>query len=102
MVMALALVPTNPLYLVIILLGVVLVAVLAPRTGTGVTSFRALAVFGVAMFGISLVVATINGNYGEHILFTIPGPEVPSWLGGPRPGGGGSAGGVAGAAIPGA
>jgi len=99
MVMALALVTTNPLYLVIILLGVVLVAVLAPRTGTGVTSFRALAVFGVAMFGISLVVATINGNYGEHILFTIPGPEVPSWLGGLRLGGPVSAEGLAAAAI---
>lgn len=99
MVMALALVTTNPLYLGIILLGVVLVAVLAPRTGTGVTSFRALAVFGVAMFGISIVVATINGNYGEHILFTIPGPEVPSWLGGLRLGGPVSAEGLAAAAI---
>lgn len=99
MVMALALAITNPLYLGIILLGVVLVAVLAPRTGTGVTSFRALAIFGVAMFGISIVVATINGNYGEHILFTIPGPEVPSWLGGLRLGGPVSAEGLAAAAI---
>ncbi len=99
MVMALALVTTNPLYLGIILLGVVLVAVLAPRTGTGVTSFRALAVFGVAMFGISIVVATINGNYGEHILFTVPGPEVPAWLGGLRLGGPVSAEGLAAAAI---
>lgn len=99
MVMALALVTTNPMYLAIILLGVVLVAVLAPRTGTGVTSFRALAIFGVTMFGISLVIATINGNYGEHILFTIPGPEVPSWLGGLRLGGPVSAEGLAAAAV---
>lgn len=99
MVMALALATTNPLYLGIILLGVVLVAVLAPRTGTGVTSFRALAVFGVAMFAISIVVATVNGNYGEHILFTVPGPEVPAWLGGLRLGGPVSAEGLAAAAI---
>jgi energy-coupling factor transport system permease protein len=99
MVMALALVTTNPLYLGITLLGVILVAVLAPRTGTGVTSFRALAVFGVTMFCISIVIATINGNYGEHILFTIPGPEVPSWLGGLRLGGPVSAEGLAAASI---
>lgn len=99
MVMVLALVTTNPLYLAIILLGVVLVAVLAPRTGTGITSFRALALFGVSMFAISLVIATINGNYGDHILFTVPGPEVPSWLGGLRLGGPVSAEGLAAAAI---
>lgn len=99
MVMVLALVTTNPLYLAIILLGVVLVAVLAPRTGTGVAGFRAIALFGVSMFGLSLVIATINGNYGDHILFTVPGPEVPSWLGGLRLGGPVSAEGLAAAAI---
>lgn len=99
MVMVLALVTTNPLYLVIVLLGVVLVAVLAPRDGTGATSVRALALFGVSMFGISLVIATINGNYGDHILFTVPGPEVPSWLGGLRLGGPVSAEGLVAAAI---
>ena len=98
-VMALALVTTNPLYLGIVLLGVILVAVLAPRTEAGVMSFRALAVFGVAMFGISLGIATINGNYGDHILFTVPGPDVPSWLGGLRLGGPVSAEGLAAAAI---
>jgi energy-coupling factor transport system permease protein len=99
MVMTLALVTTNPLYLGVILLGVVLVAVLAPRTATGVTSFRALAIFGVTMLVISVAVATINGNYGEHILFTVPGPEVPAWLGGLRLGGPVSAEGLAAAAI---
>lgn len=99
MVMALALSTTNPLYLAVILLGVLLVAALAPRTQAGVMSFRALGVFGVAMFGISLVIATINGNYGDHILFTIPGPDVPSWLGGLRLGGPVSAEGLAAAAI---
>ena len=87
LVMVVALATTNPLYLAILLLGVILVAVLSPRTGTGVTSFRALLLFGVSMMGVSILVATINGNYGEHILFTIPGPEVTDWLGGLRLGG---------------
>ncbi|GIW19022.1 MAG: hypothetical protein KatS3mg064_2179 [Tepidiforma sp.] len=98
-VMAAALATTNPFYLAVILLAVVLVAVLAPREGPGVISFRALAVFGGVMFALSLGIAAINGSYGDHILFTIPGPEVPSWLGGLRLGGPVSAEGLAGAAI---
>ena len=99
MVMVVALATTNPLYLGIILLGVILVAVMAPRTGTGVASFRALLLFGVSMLGISVVVATINGSYGDHILFTIPGPEIPEWLGGLRLGGPVSAEGLVAATI---
>lgn len=99
MVMVVALATTNPLYLGIVLLGVILVAVMAPRSGTGVASFRALLLFGISMLGISIVVATINGNYGDHILFTIPGPEVPEWLGGLRLGGPVSAEGLIAAAI---
>ncbi|MEO8541456.1 MAG: energy-coupling factor transporter transmembrane component T [bacterium] len=99
LVMVVALATTNPLYLAILLLAVLLVAALAPRTGIGVTSFRALVVFGIAMFGISVAVATINGNYGDHILFTVPGPAIPEWLGGLRLGGPVSAEGLAAAAI---
>ena len=51
------------------------------------------------MLGVSVLVATINGNYGDHILFTIPGPSIPSWLGGLRLGGPVSAEGLAAAAI---
>lgn len=99
LVMVVALATTNPLYLAIVLLSVILVAAFAPRTGTGVTSFRALLLFGVVMFFISVAVATINGNYGDHILFTIPGPDIPSWLGGLRLGGPVSAEGLVAAAI---
>ena len=99
LVMVVALATTNPLYLGILLLCVVLVAVLSPRTGTGVTSFRALLVFGVVMMFVSIFVATINGSYGEHILFTVPGPEIPRWLGGLRLGGPVSAEGLAWAVI---
>lgn len=99
MVMVVALTTTNPFYLGIILLSVILVAVMAPRTGTGVASFRALLFFGVGMLLISIVIATINGSYGDHILFTIPGPEIPDWLGGLRLGGPVSAEGLAAAAI---
>lgn len=98
-VMVVALATTNPFYLSLLLLAVVLVAVLAPREGAGVVSFRALAVFGVVMFALSLGIAAINGNYGDHILFTLPGPRVPEWLGGLRLGGPVSAEGFAAAAI---
>ena len=99
MVMVVALATTNPLYLTLLLLCVLVVAVFAPRSGSGVTSFRTLALFGFAMLGVSVVIATINGSYGDHILFTIPGPEVPRWLGGLRLGGPVSAEGLAGACI---
>jgi energy-coupling factor transport system permease protein len=99
MVMVVALATTNPLYLAILLLCILLVAVLAPRTGSAATSFRALLLFGVSMLAISVVIATINGNYGDHILFTIPGPEVPHWLGGLRLGGPVSAEGLVAAGV---
>ena len=99
LVMVVALATTNPLYLGILLLCVVLVAVVSPRTGTGVTSFRALLIFGVVMMFVSIGVATINGGYGEHILFTVPGPEIPRWLGGLRLGGPVSAEGLAWAVV---
>lgn len=99
LVMVVALATTNPLYLGIVLLCVVLVATLAPRTGNAVTSFRALLLFGVTMFFISVAVATINGTYGDHIVFTVPGPEIPKWLGGLHLGGPVSAEGLVAAAI---
>lgn len=99
MVMAIALTTTNPLYLAIVLLGVLLVAVLAPRTATAVTGFRALLVFGVTMFVLSLGIAAINGSYGQHILFTIPTLDVPGWMGGLRLGGPVSGEGLVAAAI---
>ena len=87
LVMVVALATTNPLYLGIVLLSVLLAAVLSPRTGTGATSFRALLVFGAAMMVVSVVIATVNGSYGDHTLLVIPGPDLPNWLGGLRLGG---------------
>lgn len=87
MVMAIALSTTNPFYLGVVLLCVLLTGVLAPKTGSAVAGFRALLVFGAGLFLLSLLIAVINGNYGEHVLFTVPGPEIPGWLGGLRLGG---------------
>lgn len=87
MVMAVALASTNPLYLAIVLLCVLLVSVLAPKTNTGAAGFRALLLFGGGAMTLSLGVAVINGNAGSHVLFTVPGPDFPSWLGGLRLGG---------------
>ncbi len=87
MTMAIALTTTNPFYLAIVLLAVVLVAVLAPKTASAVAGFRTVAVFGLILFGISMGIAVINGNAGSHILLTVPGPDVPGWLGGLRLGG---------------
>lgn len=87
LVMVLALTITNPLYLALILLAVLLVAALSPRNDTATASFRALLAGGVAIAVISIGIATINGGYGEHTLFTVPGPDLPSWLGGLRLGG---------------
>ena len=87
LVMVVALTTTNPYYLGIVLLSVLLVAVLAPKTATGVTSFRALLIFGALMLVISVGISVINGNYGSHELFSIPGPELPWWVGGLRLGG---------------
>lgn len=87
MVMAVALATNNPFYLGIILLGVILVAVLAPKGGTAVAGFRALLTLGIGLLVVALFVATINGSYGEHILFEMPGPEFPWWMGGLNLGG---------------
>ena len=99
LVTVVALATTNPLYLAILLLCVILVAMLAPRTTAGAASFRVMAIFGTSLLAVSVLVATINGSYGEHILFTIPGPEIPDWLGGLRLGGPVSGEGLAAAAI---
>ncbi|MCC6382373.1 MAG: hypothetical protein IT304_07675 [Dehalococcoidia bacterium] len=88
LVMAVALTASNPFYLGIVLLSVLLVAALAPRTSNAaVASFRMLLVGGLALVFLSLVVALVNGSGGGHVLFTIPGPRVPEWLGGLRVGG---------------
>jgi energy-coupling factor transport system permease protein len=99
LVMTVALITNNPYYLAIVFLSVILVAVLAPKTGTAVASFRALLTFGLSLFAVSMVIAVINGNFGDHVLFTLPGPELPEWLGGLRLGGPVSAEGLVAAAI---
>ena len=98
-VMAFALSTTNPYYLGVVLLCILLVAAVAPRTGNGVIGFRALLLLGVGLFAIGLAIAVVNGNYGGHILFTIPGPSIPDWLGGLRLGGPVSAEGLVAEAI---
>ena len=84
LVMGVSLTTTNPYALAIVLLCILLVNVLAPRTGTAVAGFRSLLILGVGLCAISVAVAVVNGNYGSHILFTIPGPHIPDWLGGLR------------------
>ena len=98
--MGVALSTTNPLYLVVLLLTLSLVAVLAPRAeGVATGGIRAVLFFGGSMFTLSIVVAIINGSYGDHIVFTVPGPSFPSWMGGLRLGGPVSAEGLVAAAI---
>jgi energy-coupling factor transport system permease protein len=99
MVMTVSLTTTNPLYLVVVLLATVLVGVFAPRTTTAVAGVRGIATFGAILFVMSLAVASINGNYGSHILFTMPGPHLPGWIGGLRLGGPVSAEGLVAATI---
>lgn len=99
LVMTVALITNNPYYLAIVFLSVILVAVLAPKTATAVASFRALLVFGGSLFAVSMLIAVINGNFGDRILFRLPGPELPEWLGGLRLGGPVSAEGLVAAAI---
>lgn len=99
LVMTVALSTTNPLYLVVVLLAVILVAALSPRGDHGLTSFRVLATFGAGMLVISVGISVINGSYGRHILFTIPGPNFPDWLGGLALGGPVSAEGLVAAGI---
>src|SRR5687767_4507769 len=87
MVMVLALMTTNPLYLAVLLLCVLLVAALSPRSESAVAGFRVMFVAGTSILAISVLVATLNGGYGTETLFTMPGPDLPSWLGGLRLGG---------------
>lgn len=87
MVMAVALSTTNPFYLAIVVLAVVLVAVLAPKDATGSTALRVMAFFGASVLLFAGLVAVVNGSYGEHVLFRIPSLRVPEWLGGLRLGG---------------
>lgn len=87
LVMTVGLITNDPYYLAIVFLSVILVAVLSPKTGTNVVSLRSLLLFGTSLFAVSIAIAVINGNYGDHILFTIPGPDLPDWLGGLRIGG---------------
>ena len=101
LVMAVALAASNPFYLVIVLLTVLLVAVFAPRTGMPMLGFGSVLVFGLGVFALSFFVAIINGSYGEHILFTLPGPDLPDWLGGLTIGGPVSAEGLVAAGIKG-
>lgn len=86
-VMVVALATTNPFYLAIILLAVALVAALAPRTATGATALRAVVAIGIGIFILGVAIATVNGGYGEHVLFRVPGPSAPSWMGGLQIGG---------------
>ena len=39
------------------------------------------------MMLISVAIAVVNGNFGDHILLTIPGPDFPDWIGGLHLGG---------------
>lgn len=98
--MSVALSTTNPLYLVVLALTLALVGVLSPRAeGVAIGGARAVIFFAVSMFSLSLVVAVVNGSYGDHILFTVPGPDFPSWMGGLRLGGPVSAEGLVAAAV---
>ena len=87
MVMVVSLATTNPYYLVLILLGVLLVSIVAPKTNAGSAGLRALLFFGIGALTLSAAVSVINGNAGSHVLFTVPGPDFPSWMGGLRLGG---------------
>jgi energy-coupling factor transport system permease protein len=87
MVMVVALVTTNPFYLCLLVLCVLLVAAVAPQGESAIASFRFMLTLGVGLLVVSVAIATINGSYGEHVLFTVPGPDLPSWVGGLRLGG---------------
>jgi energy-coupling factor transport system permease protein len=99
LVMALALTASNPLYLAVLLLAVLLVAAFAPPSGQPALGFAAMLVFGAGIVGMSLLVAIVNGTFGDHVLFTVPGPDVPRWLGGLSIGGPVSAEGLVAAGV---
>jgi energy-coupling factor transport system permease protein len=87
MVMAVSLATTNPYYLTVVLLSVLLVSVFAPKTATGAAGLRALLFFGAGALTLSAAVSVVNGNAGSHVFFTVPGPNLPGWMGGLRLGG---------------
>lgn len=82
LVLVVALTTTNPLYLSVVFLCVVLVGVLAPKRAGQQAGFRPLLFLGGWLFAASLVIAVVNGNYGDHVLFELPSPAFPDWLGG--------------------
>lgn len=86
-VMVFALVMTNPLYMLVLLLIIIFVGLIAPRTEFAVAGFRTMFVAGLGLLAFSVLIASINGGYGERTLFTVPGPSLPAWLGGLRLGG---------------
>jgi energy-coupling factor transport system permease protein len=82
LVMTIALTSTNPYYHGLVLVSIVLVAASAPRTAQGTTALRTVFVFAVIVLVMSVGISVINGGYGEHVLFTMPSPRAPDWLGG--------------------
>ncbi len=99
LVMVLALVTTNPYYLAILLLCVLLVAALAPWSSTALGTFRLMLLAGIGIGVFSIGVAAINGASGAHVLFDVPGPQFPEWFGGLRLGGPVTAEALAGASL---
>lgn len=86
MVTVISLTVTNPLYQAITVLGVVAVGAVAPAApGTG--ALRPFLAAGLGVLAFSAFVSLVNGTPGQHTLFTVPGPEAPTWLGGLRFGG---------------
>lgn len=86
MVTALALAVTNPVYLGLMVLGVLAVGLKAPA-GPAASGLRPLLLAGLGIVVFAGFVAVVNGTPGSHVLFTVPGPDTPSWLGGMRFGG---------------
>ena len=82
LVMAVALTTTNPLYLAIVLLTVVLVALVSPKNEGSGLGIRYMLVLGVALCALSIGVAVINTGSGEHVLFSLPQFDAPDKLGG--------------------
>ncbi len=86
MVTALALAITNPVYLALAVLAVVAVGLKAPADPSA-GGMRPLLLAGLGIILFSGLIAVVNGTAGSHVLFTVPGPDTPSWLGGLRFGG---------------
>lgn len=99
LVMAVALTTTNPLYLAIVLLTVIIVAAISPKTEGSGLGIRFMLVLGLALFVLSIGVAVINTGSGEHVLLTLPRLDAPDKLGGLSLGGDITAEAVVGGAI---